>query len=233
MKEYRKNAIAVGICFIIGTASGVSSKIVTTPIANATDSLGMIANHEQLWIISSLLVLLMGLALSMIPVILYPILRKQSEIFALGAVLFRGALEAALYILFVVVQFIILSLGQTALTTNPADQAGMIALGNSLLASVSWIDLLVAVVFSIGSLMLNGLFYQMRILPRWLSGWGFVGSVLYFAAALISLLGTQHIAFSFDTALGVLIAPLALQEMVIAVWLIIKGFNPSPKLAVS
>ncbi len=231
MKEYRKHAIAVGVLFIIGTVSGVMSKIVTAPLMTDSNVLLQIAANEIPWIGGSLLILLMGLSLSMIPVILYPILRKQSEIFALGAILFRGALEAALYLMYVVTYLIILSIGQAAFKPSVTDLSGLVGLGNTLLASTLWIDLLVAVVFSTGSLILNGLFYQMRIIPRWLSGWGFVGSVIYFMAALISLLGTQHIAFSLDSTLGFLIAPLALQEMVIALWLIIKGFSPAPKLA--
>jgi hypothetical protein len=54
--------------------------------------------------------------------------------------------------------------------------------------------------------------------PRWLSVWGLVGAALYIVPPLGSM---------FGHSLGVLMAPLALQEMVMAVWLIAKGFNPS------
>jgi hypothetical protein len=53
---------------------------------------------------------------------------------------------------------------------------------------------------------------------------------LYFAAPFASLLSPQHPALSFDTYLGFLIGPLALEEMVFAVWLLVKGFNPAGKL---
>ena len=55
-------------------------------------------------------------------------------------------------------------------------------------------------------------------MPRWLSVWGLVGAALYIVAPLGSM---------FGLSLGVLMAPLAVQEMVMAVWLIAKGFNPS------
>jgi Domain of unknown function (DUF4386) len=58
----------------------------------------------------------------------------------------------------------------------------------------------------------------MRLIPRWITGWGFVGFVGYLAAGLIAVFGTH---------LVILLMPLALQEMVMAIWLIAKGFSPS------
>ena len=68
--------------------------------------------------------------------------------------------------------------------------------------------------FALGALM----FYRSRLVPRWLSKWGLVGSVLYIVPAIGSM---------FGPSLGVLMAPLALQETVMAVWLITRGFSPS------
>ncbi|MGB7096991.1 MAG: DUF4386 family protein, partial [Anaerolineales bacterium] len=62
------------------------------------------------------------------------------------------------------------------------------------------------------------LFYQSKLIPRWLSGWGLIGAVLYLAVPMLGVLGFE---------LEVLMFPLAVQEMVFAVWLIVKGFNPS------
>ena len=67
------------------------------------------------------------------------------------------------------------------------------------------------------------LFYKTSLIPRWLSLWGVIGAVLYHIAGWTDLFGID---------MGVLIFPLALQEMVMAVWLILKGFNhPSARKA--
>ncbi len=62
------------------------------------------------------------------------------------------------------------------------------------------------------------LFYQSELIPRWLSGWGFIGATLVLAVGVLGM---------FGLVLEILWAPLGVQEMVLAVWLIVKGFNPS------
>ena len=79
-------------------------------------------------------------------------------------------------------------------------------------------DQLLAIPFVLGALMFYVVLYQSRLVPRWLSAWGLLGAVLYIVAPLGSM---------FELSLGFFMAPLALQEMVMAVWLIAKGFNPS------
>jgi hypothetical protein len=78
-------------------------------------------------------------------------------------------------------------------------------------------------VFLIGAAMFYTVLYQSKLVPRWLSGWGLVGIVPYLTAAILAMFGVID---SLSTAYGLLDAPLGVQEMVLAVWLIVKGFNP-------
>ncbi len=230
MKPYRKIAVVVGILFIIGTVSGILSGAVIQPLLAVPNYLQAIAAHETQWITGALLILVMGLPLAMVPVALFPILKQQNEVIAIGAIIFRGALEAIFYVLMVICFLLLLSVGRQATMNLGASQlAAFQDLGNLLRSASSWMEPLSAIVFSIGSIMINLLLFQMKIIPRWLSGWGLIGSVLYFAAPFVCLLSTQHPAVSLDTSLGFLIGPLAVEEMVFAVWLLVKGFNPSWK----
>jgi hypothetical protein len=228
MKPYRKISILVGILFLVGTGAGILSNGVTGPILNVPDYLQNIAAHETQWITGALLILLMGLPLAMVPVVLFPILRKQNEVLAIGAILFRGVLEAVSYVLMVLCFLLLLTLGQQASLSPAATQlAGFEGLGDLLRSTSGWIELLISIVFSIGSIMINLLLYQSRVVPHWLSGWGLIGSILYFAAPFVSMLSPHHPAVSIDTSIGFLIGPLALEEMVFAIWLLVKGFNPT------
>ena len=223
---YRKTAVIVGILFIIGTVAGILSGVVIAPVqAGATYPLD-ISGSETQWLIGTLLILVMGFPLAMIPIMLYPIFKKHNEVLALGAVLFRGVLEMVCYIIPVISQFLLLTVSQIHGTTGAADGAELQAIASLLIATFDWSSLLLGLVFSIGGMMIYVLFYQTRLVPRWLSGWGFIGAVLYFIAHLDGIFGSQQV-LSFDSGLGFLMAPLAIQEMVFAVWLIVKGFNPS------
>ena len=220
MNSYRKTALIVGILFIIGDMAGISSGLIKAPLsADASFPLNL-AGNEPLWIFSSILILIMGFPLAMIPVVLYPIFKKQNEVLAQGAVLFRGVLEAACYMAMTVCFLMI-----TTVARSTVDAAGMQLLVAQFNGANLWIELILAIVFSIGSFMISTIFYQMRLIPRWLSGWGLIGSALYFIAPFISLLSPSHPAFGFESMIGFLIGPLAVQEMVFAFWAIIKGFK--------
>ena len=223
----RRTAVMVGILFITGTVSGILSGVVTAPIrAESTFPLNISASETQ-WILGTLLVSLMGLSLAMMPVLLYPIFRKHNEVLAFGAVLFRGAIEAISYAVMVISMLLMVTVSENYGKTGAADASNLQVLGSMLIASKDWTEIWGALVFSIGALMIYVLFYQTRLVPRWLSAWGFIGGVLYFVANLVSMFGPQRSAPSIGVGIGFLLVPMAIQEMVFAVWIIAKGFNSS------
>ena len=166
--------------------------------------------------LGALLVLLPGLALAMVPVVFWPIGKRYNETLAMGYVVFRGGLEAVIYIVSALGYLLLI-----ALSTEP--DAGPLAGFVRTIETVIW-DQLIAIPFVLGALMFYIVLYQYRLVPRWLSTWALVGAALYIVAPLGSM---------FGSSLGFFMAPLALQEMVMAVWLIAKGFNPSAIAAAS
>jgi len=77
------------------------------------------------------------------------------------------------------------------------------------------------IVLSLTALILNYLLYKSKLVPRWISAWGFIGATLLLAEGLLGMVGLSSTISSF------LVLPIALNEMFLAVWLIIKGFNSS------
>lgn len=225
MNSHRMTAILVGVLFIIGTAAGISSGVVTGPVLSASDYLTQVAANESKIISGALLVLVMGFSLAMIPVVMFPIFRKYNEPLALGAVVFRGVLEAVTYIVMTLCWLLLIPVGQAFVNADAVDAVTFQAIGNFINQTVYWTEHILALVFTIGALMLYWLFFKTKLVPSWLALWGFLGAILYFVAPVFNLFDPQHPALSLGVKWGNLMIPLALQEMVFALWLIIKGFN--------
>ena len=114
---HRKTAVLVGVFFIIGTVAGVLSGFLTIPILDTPDNaLAAVAANPNQLVLGAILVLVMGFAVAMIPVLLYPIFKKYNEVLALGAVIFRGVLEAVTYIGIVICWLLLISLSQMDMT---------------------------------------------------------------------------------------------------------------------
>ena len=225
MNTYRKTAVIVGILFIIGTVSGVLAGAFTAPIqAGSTYPLNVDASETQ-WIIGTLFILLMGLSLAMVPVMLYPIFKKHNEVLAFGSILFRGIFEQVGEMLLVISMFLLLTVSEIYGKTGAADASNFQTLGSMLIAAGHWIQNINGIVFSVGTLMFFALFYQTRLIPRWLSGWGLIGAALYIIAKIVSMFSPLHLAPDVGVGIGLLMIPTAIQEMVFGVWMIVKGFN--------
>ena len=209
MSADRKAAVWIGVLYIIGTVALVLSVVVAGGVLTGPDYLAQVAAQPNQLAIGALLVLLAGFALAMVPVVFWPIGKRYNETLAIGYVVFRGAIETVLYIA-TAFGFLLVS----TLSTEPgaAPLAGLVRTADTVAQ-----DQLFAIPFVLGALMFYVLLYQSRLVPRWLSAWGLVGAALYMVPPLGSM---------FGFSLAVLMAPLALQEMVLAVWLIAKGFNP-------
>ena len=219
MSTHRKTATIVGVLFIIGTVGGILSVVFTEPILGDPDYLDKISASENQIIIGMLFILVMGFALVMVPVMLFPLLKKHNEVLALGAFVFRGVLEAVCYILSANNLLFLILLSREYIEAGAPDASHFQTLGAILLEADTYIfNGVLGIVFPIGALMIYYLLYQSKLIPRWLSAWGFLGAIPYLASFLLAFFGLE---------LGILMLPLALQEMVMGVWLIVKGFNPS------
>jgi hypothetical protein len=213
----RTTATIVGVLYIIGTVAGVLSVPLLGGILGAPDDLNMVAAHPSQVAVGALLILVMGLALAMIPALMFPILKRWNEALAIGYVIFRGALETFTYMALALCWLLLIVVSQQS-ASGAVVTSQFVSLGSLLVKAQDPIIAVVDIVFALGALMLYSLLYQARLIPRWISGWGIVAAILYLAAGLIAV---------FGTTLDILLMPMLLQEMVMAVWLIVKGFNAS------
>ncbi|MBC8081565.1 MAG: DUF4386 domain-containing protein [Gorillibacterium sp.] len=220
MNDSKRVARFVGILYILGTVAGILSVVFSGSILGSTDILMKATANVNQVKIATLFILMMGISLALIPVIIYPIIKKYNEALALGYVVFRGALEPFTYIV-TAIWLLLVVLSKEYVKTVSSNSTSLQNLSDLLSKSGGQIHSFTMIIFSLGALMLYYVLYQSKLIPRWLSGWGFIASIIYLATGVFALFGTPS-----DLPL----LPLGLQEMVMAVWLIIKGFHPHGEL---
>ena len=148
-------------------------------------------------IIGVLLEVYCGVAVAGIGVMMFPILKKFNERLALGYVIFR-IIECAIIIV-----------------------SGIYLL--SLLKLIQDYHLIIYLFTSIGGLMFSYLLYQSKLVPRLISILGLIGYALLLTGTLLDMLG--HV--DLDGAGMIVLLPGGLFEIILPIWLIVKGFNSS------
>ena len=224
MSTYRKTASIVGVLYIIGTISGILSLVFTGPVLEEPDYLTQISMNPNQIITGAIFVLIMGLALVMVPVVIFPVLKKFNEVLALGYIVFRGALEGVTYLALVIGWLSLPSISQGYVKAVAADAFYFQSLGDFVLQAHDQIGHVATIVFILGALMFYYVLFRSKLVPRWLSGWGLLAAVPYFASGVSGLFALLS---PMSTAQMVMVLPLAVQEMVLAIWLIVKGFDSS------
>jgi hypothetical protein len=225
MNTNKNIAKIIGVLFIVATVVNIIGTSFIGSVLNSPNWLSLISSNAVNIKIGSLLVFISALASVGIAICLYPILKKHNPFLALTAVIFR-TIESVFYIVSAVGSLSLIVLGQEYLRAGSPNNSYFQTLGNFILSAREVSGFIFAViVFSLGGIAYYYIFYQTKLVPRWLSVWGIVSCLLLLTAVFIALYHGP--AFAIAGAPMLLAASIALQEMVMAVWLIVKGFNPS------
>ncbi|MCK5128307.1 MAG: DUF4386 domain-containing protein [Clostridiales bacterium] len=225
MKTFRSNSISAGVLLIVAIVAGVLSIPFVGNEAKYADIVGVAQSGNET-IIGVILIIVMAAACAGIAIALYPALKKHNPALALGAVGFR-IIEAVLFIVAASCLLPIVALGKEVLAMQATCAVALQESGNLLYKLQDSISLgPAAIAFCLGALMYYYIFYRSKLIPRWLSVWGIIAIVMHLVSALLVMFGAE--AFSPITL--ALNLPIALQELTMAIWLIVKGFN-LPKAA--
>jgi hypothetical protein len=230
LNTYRKTAITVGILFIICTVASILGPSLVSSMMNTSDYFNKLADNSNQTIIAALLEFIWAAAGAGIAIVLYPLLRKYNGAMALGAVGFR-VVEGIFVLIGTLSMLSLLSLSQEFVNSGAVSATTYQASGTALAALRDWAHGSFGLIsFSFGTLLYSALLYRSKLIPRWLSGWGFGAAILCLGVTVYSTFNSD---FGLTTVNTVLNAPIGLQEMVLAGWLIVKGFNPSAIASVS
>lgn len=217
MKTYRQNAIIVGVLFIIATAFLFFGQAFYDPVLSTPDYLNEAYPGRITVVVGILIEFACVIAIPLIPVVMYPVLKRHSEPLALGYVVFR-LFEAVFFVVTQLNRLALISVSQGYLT---GDAAFYQNLGSIIQSQIRWVFSMYVVIFAIGALIFNAALYGSKLVPRVLSAWGLIAAAMILIGQVLLLL-----ELSSDTIAAIFYLPIAVQEMVFAVWLIAKGFPP-------
>lgn len=225
MSSDRRSAVWVGVLWIAATVLPASSAVPWSALDGGSGVLANAATHKGELIAWTLLNLGEVVAVAGVAFMLYPILIRVADTtvkegLALWYVGTR-VVESGIFAVAVLATWAFLPLSR-GFAAAGAPAASHFQTTSEILQTTQDLGLALAQsVFAIGAVMLYYLLFRGRLVPRWLSLWGLLAAPLFLVASL-SLLWTGDP----NSALAdVLFAPLALQELVLAVWLIVKGFD--------
>jgi hypothetical protein len=190
-------------------------------ILSAPDYLVDVSVNRTQLILGVLLELVNGIAIVGIAVMMFPIFKKHDEALALGYVAFR-IIEAVIIIAAVISPLTLIALSQEFVKAGATDASNFQAIGTSYLAVRSLlVGQMIGIFFSLAALLFFYLLYQSKLVPRWLSVWGLISVALVLTWNLLEI-------FGISISAGMLLAlSMILNEIFLAIWLIVKGFNSS------
>jgi hypothetical protein len=219
MNSNRRTAAVAGWLSVLYFVTGILS---VAYAVDAPDYLLKAAANANAVMTAAFFHLMMAPAYMGVAIALYPVLRQSHPHLAFGFASFR-VIAGGLIFLGVVLLLLILTLSQEFVRAGAPEATYFQTLGMLLQAGRDLVNHVAMVLAaSLSGLMYYALLYQTRLVPRWLSGWGLAGSTLTVFATLLVMF--RLIGIITPSYLG-LTFPMALQEMVLAIWLIVKGFR--------
>jgi hypothetical protein len=230
MNSDRKIAIIVGILTLISAITyGVGSSFFA-PVLYGPDYLTNLNTITTQVVIGMLFELTTALSVVGIPVMLFPILKRYSETIAIGYLSFR-MIEAIMIIVSEIFLLSLLTLSTEFVKSGAPDVSYFQTFGMLLITGRYWTCDMVLIPLTMGYLMFFYLLYKTKLVPRFISIWGLVGMISFLIAVLIGLFDYNPGMFQkFESNIAVFMGlPGAMSEIVLAIWLIFKGFNPPQK----
>ena len=224
MDSVRKTALFGGAFYLITFASSIPALFLLRPVLNDPDYILSSGADTQVTL-GHLLDLVNALAGIGTAVALFPVVKRQNEALALGFVTTR-LFEAAVIVIGVVSLLTVVTLRQPGATGAEADS--LVVAGQSLVAAVDWTFLLGPnVMAGLNALLLGTLMYKSGLVPRVIPAIGLIGAPLLLAVTIATIFGlTDH-----GSVWWVVAAPIFCWELSLGLYLVIKGFKPSPVTA--
>ena len=207
----------MGILFLIAMVASLSGGGSLESILDVPDYLISVSANKTQVTIGVSLELVNGIAVIGIAIMLFPILKQHDEGLALGYVGFR-IIESILCIVTAIIPLLLITLSKEY--SEAPDAPYIQSLGTILRTLRSDLaEIFIPLFFSLGALLFYSLLYKSKLIPRFISAWGFIGAIFIFTLIFLEVGVIINL---------ILVLPIILNEIFLGIWLISKGFRPSP-----
>jgi len=223
MTPTRKTATVVGALFLTQTVAFIIAEQLITGVLKGPDYLTGIAAHANALTLGGLLAVVSGSAVVGIAVLLFPLLKPTSEPLAFGYVCER-VIELVLQLLFfLALPLVMIAIGH-GLRDGALDASTSRSLGPILKAVHDQAIVVLYLVTSVGGTILAVLLYRSQLVPRWIAVLALIGYPVLFVGCVLDLFDVTDVTKGAGL---IAIAPGGLFELILPIWLLVKGFNSS------
>jgi hypothetical protein len=223
MKD-KKNAVITGLFFIGATVSAIIGVLLYDPILVQHDYIQNGAKFTVQLIWGAVFELILVCTASGTAIMLTPYLRKFNEHLGLGYLCFRF-LEAIIILIGIVAMLSIVTLINSFVNESSPDLASYQSAGIIAKAIHDWTFILGPLfMLGINTFIYSYVFLKTEMIPKQLALVGIVGAILVFSSSLLVMFGIIQMSSTIQISMAI---PIAVYEMVLAGWLIAKGFNLS------
>lgn len=228
MDSNKSNAIKIGILFLVALIFNIAATNISDPILKSPDYLNTVFPNRIIVITANILNLICAFAMIFIPVILMRVVKKEHERLAVAYVVFRF-LEGILFIYLAIKSLSIISLSREYLNTGNNSSSVIEILGNAVNSEIHWATIIYIIIFCFGAIAFYTLLYKSELVSKFFSVWGILATVYLFIGAMLGLFSIG-IFNNIQLMQGMVYfaPPIALNELVLSIWLIVKGFKVEP-----
>jgi uncharacterized protein DUF4386 len=217
----RRTALVAGICYLITFVASIPAlPLYNSLVDNPKYVLGSGSSAPVL--LGGLLEVITALTGIGTAVVLFPVVKRQSEWLALGFVTSR-VIEGAYLVVGVTALLSVVTLRENAVAGT--DPAALITAQQSLVAIHDWTFLLgPGVMPGVNALLLGTLLYRSGLVPRIIPLIGLVGAPFFLISAVALIFGAYD---QLSLWSGIATVPIFIWELSLGLWLTFKGFKPS------
>ena len=219
----RSRTRIVGMLFLAAILAYGTGTSLTTSVLSAPDLLAGVSANTLQFTVGATLMLLNSVIVAAIGVLLFPLLARHSR--AVARIYLGGRLvESVVLIIGIGFLLSIIPLSAESVAASTADATGLAAQAASALDSNDVAYQIAMAALGFASLFFCALLLRVRLVPWFLAIWGIVGYAVFFVGAVLELLGAAGLGLPLSI-------PGGLFELVLGVWLIVKGFAVRPTVA--